>query len=43
VPELFPLTIMLNEQFIPAVISSRRAFFPARSKSASPLKENDFL
>jgi hypothetical protein len=41
-PELFPLTIMLNEQFILAAITSRRAVFPARSKSASPLKEKDF-
>jgi len=40
--QLFPLIIMLNKQFIPAAIPSRRARFLAGSKSAMPLKENDF-
>jgi hypothetical protein len=37
-PELLPATTMLNKHFIPAAIPSRRARFPAGSKSYKPLK-----
>ena len=37
-PELFPVTNLINKQFIPAAITSRRACFPAGSKSGKPLK-----
>jgi hypothetical protein len=40
VPDLFPLTIVLNKQLIPARISSLRATFPAGSNSIKPLKIN---
>jgi len=40
--ELFPVAIMLNKQFIPAAFTSRRAFFPAGSKSVKPLKMHNF-
>jgi hypothetical protein len=41
-PELFPVIIMLNKQFIPAAITSLRGFFAAGSKSTTPLKINNF-
>jgi hypothetical protein len=42
-PELFPVTIVLNKQLIPASISSLRATFPAGSNSAISLKLQGFL
>jgi len=41
-PDLFPLITVLNKQFIPATITSRRAFYLAGRKSAKPLKINKF-
>jgi len=41
-PELFVVITVLNKQFIPAAIISRRAFFPAGSKSIRLLKEDGF-
>ena len=37
-PDLFPVISLLNKQFIPTAITSRRAFVLAGSKSAKPLK-----
>jgi hypothetical protein len=42
-PELFLVTNLLNKQFIPAAITSRRALFPAGSNSTKPLKIKTFL
>jgi hypothetical protein len=41
--DLFPLTIMLYYQFIPAAITSRRGFETAGSNSEKQLKTNSFL
>jgi len=41
-PELFPVTDLINKQFIPAAITSRRACFAAGSKSDRPLKSKHF-
>jgi hypothetical protein len=42
-PEFLPVTMLLNKQFIPAAITSRRALFLAGSKSSKPLKEKELL